>query len=94
MENLLIDVVAGGQIDFQTINNKAPIAVARIAQKYKIPVFAICGILGKDYQKVYKEGIKKIYPLCNNEKDIEYSINNANKLIQDKAYNIIKDNFI
>ena len=68
--------------------------MARIAKKHRIPVFAICGILGKDYQKVYKEGIKKIYPLCNNEKDIEYSINNADKLIQDKAYNIIKDNFI
>ena len=93
-QNIDIVITGEGQIDFQTINNKAPIAVARIAKKHRIPVFAICGILGKDYQKVYKEGIKKIYPLCNNEKDIEYSINNANKLIQDKAYNIIKDNFI
>ena len=93
-QNIDIVITGEGQIDFQTINNKAPIAVARIAKKHQIPVFAICGILGKDYQKVYKEGIKKIYPLCNNEKDIEYSINNANKLIQDKAYNIIKDNFI
>ena len=93
-QNIDIVITGEGQIDFQTINNKAPIAVARIAKKHQIPVFAICGILGKDYQKVYKEGIKKIYPLCNNEKDIEYSINNANKLIQDKAYSIIKDNFI
>ena len=93
-QNIDIVITGEGQIDFQTINNKAPIAVARIAKKHQIPVFAICGILGKDYQKVYKEGIKKIYPLCNNEKDIEYSINNADKLIQDKAYNIIKDNFI
>jgi len=88
-------VITGeGQIDFQTINNKAPIAVARIAKKQHIPVFAICGILGKDYQKVYKEGIKKIYPLCENEKDIEYAINNASELIAEKAYSIIKDNFI
>ena len=65
-----------------------------IAQKYKIPVFAICGILGKDYQKVYKEGIKKIYPLCENEKELEFAINNAGKLIAENAYQIIKDNFI
>ena len=93
-QNIDIVITGEGQMDFQTINNKAPIAVARIAKKHQIPVFAICGILGKGYQKVYKEGIKKIYPLCNNKKDIEYAINNADKLIQDKAYNIIKDNFI
>ena len=93
-QNIDLIITGEGQIDFQTINNKAPIAVARIAQKYKIPVFAICGILGKDYQKVYKEGIKKIYPLCKNEKEIEFAINNADKLITENAYQIIKDNFI
>ena len=93
-QNIDLIITGEGQIDFQTINNKAPIAVARIAEKYKIPVFAICGILGKDYQKVYKEGIKKIYPLCENEKELEFAINNAGKLIAENAYQIIKDNFI
>ena len=93
-QNIDLIITGEGQIDFQTINNKAPIAVARIAQKYKIPVFAICGILGKDYQKVYKEGIKKIYPLSKNEKEIEFAINNASKLIAENAYQIMKDNFI
>ena len=93
-KNIDLIITGEGQIDFQTINNKAPIAVARIAQKYKIPVFAICGILGKDYQKVYKEGIKKIYPLSKNEKEIEFAINNASKLIAENAYQIMKDNFI
>ena len=92
--NIDLIITGEGQMDFQTINNKAPIAVARIAQKYKIPVFAICGILGKDYQKVYKEGIKKIYPLCKDEKEIEFAINNAGKLIAENAHQIIKDNFI
>ena len=93
-KNIDLIITGEGQIDFQTINNKAPIAVARIAQKYKIPVFAICGILGKDYQKVYKEGIKKIYPLTKNEKEIEFAINDASKLIAENAYQIMKDNFI
>lgn len=93
-KNIDIVITGEGQIDFQTINNKAPIAVARIARKYNIPVYAICGILGKNYEKVYKEGIKKIYPLCENQNEIEFAIKNAKRLIQEKAYKLITDNII
>jgi glycerate kinase len=37
-------VVTGeGKIDAQTLNHKAPFAVAQMARKYKKPVFAIGG---------------------------------------------------
>jgi glycerate kinase len=93
-KNIDIVITGEGQIDFQTINNKAPIAVARIAKKYNIPVYAICGILGDNYEKVYKEGIKKIYPLCENQNEIEFATKNAKRLIQEKAYKLITENII
>ena len=93
-KNADIVITGEGQIDFQTINNKAPIAVARIAKKHNIPTFAICGVLGKDFEKVYQEGIEKVYPICKNESEKEYAISNASKLIEKTAYDLIKQNFI
>ena len=84
-------ITGEGQIDFQTLNNKAPIAVAKIAKKHNIPVYGICGILGKNYKKVFEEGIHKVYPLCNNKSEIEYAIKNAGELIQKKAIQLISE---
>ena len=51
-------VITGeGQIDFQTVYNKAPIGVARRAKQRNIPVIAICGSLGQGFEDVHPEGI-------------------------------------
>ena len=84
-------ITGEGQIDFQTLNNKAPIAVAKIAKKHNIPVYGICGILGENYKKVFEEGIHKVYPLCENKNEIEYAIKNADILIQQKASQLISE---
>jgi len=46
-----------GRIDEQTAYGKAPIGVAQVAQKYRVPVLAFGGILGDNYEKVYEKGI-------------------------------------
>ena len=54
-------VITGeGQIDFQTVYNKAPIGVARRAKRRSIPVLAVCGSLGKGFEDVYAEGIDAV----------------------------------
>lgn len=54
-------VITGeGQIDEQTIYQKAPIGVARAAKQRDKAVIAICARLGKEYEKVYDEGIDGI----------------------------------
>ena len=51
-------VITGeGQMDYQTIFNKAPIGIAKRAQKKNIPVIAIVGSLGQGYEKVFDHGI-------------------------------------
>ncbi len=51
-------VITGeGQLDFQTVYNKAPIGVARRAKQRNIPVIAICGSLGQGFEDVHPEGI-------------------------------------
>ncbi len=54
-------VVTGeGQIDEQTIYNKAPIGVAKAARKAGIPVLAICALLGEGYKEVFDHGIDAV----------------------------------
>jgi len=51
-------VITGeGAMDFQTIYDKAPIGVAKIAKRYGIPTIGISGMLGKNYQIVHEHGI-------------------------------------
>ena len=41
-----------GKMDEQTIYGKTPIGVAKVAKAYDIPVIAICGSLGDQYQSL------------------------------------------
>ena len=51
-------VITGeGQMDYQTVFNKAPIGIAKRAKKKNIPVIAIAGSLGKGYEQVFEHGI-------------------------------------
>ena len=54
-------VITGeGRVDEQTIYNKAPIGIAKLAKSLDIPTVAICAVLGKNYQKVYDFGIVSV----------------------------------
>ncbi|WP_428073770.1 glycerate kinase [Candidatus Avelusimicrobium aviculae] len=44
-------ITAEGKLDSQTFGGKAPLAVIKLAKKYKKPVLFICGQLGKDALK-------------------------------------------
>ena len=51
-------VVTGeGQMDFQTVYNKAPIGVARRAKARGVPVVAVSGSLGDGFTDVHEHGI-------------------------------------
>ena len=51
-------VITGeGRMDGQTIFGKTPSGVAGVARSLGIPVIAICGSLGPDFQRVHEIGI-------------------------------------
>ena len=51
-------VITGeGQLDYQTVYNKAPIGVAKLAKARGIPVIAISGSLGTGFTEVHAHGI-------------------------------------
>ena len=84
-------VITGeGQLDSQTVNNKAPIHVAHLAQKQGIPVIAIAGSFGDGYQKVYQEGIDAAFSIIDKPASLNKIILATPELLQETARNIIK----
>ena len=57
LEGADLVITGEGRLDFQTVYNKAPIGVARLAKQRGIPVIAISGSLGKGFEDVHAEGI-------------------------------------
>ncbi len=49
-----------GTLDYQTAYGKAPAGVARMARELRIPVVALAGSLGRDYQTLYQEGVDAV----------------------------------
>ena len=60
LERADLVITGEGQLDFQTVYNKAPIGVAWRAKERGIPVIAISGSLGKGFEDVHAEGIDAV----------------------------------
>lgn len=58
-----IVITGEGRLDGQTAMGKAPVGVAKLAGKYKIPVLAFAGSVTKDARKCNAEGIHAFFPI-------------------------------
>ena len=58
-----IVITGEGRLDGQTAMGKAPVGVAKLAGKYKIPVLAFAGSVTKDARKCNEEGIHAFLPI-------------------------------
>jgi len=81
-----IVITGEGKIDSQTLNNKAPFAVGKIAREQNKPVFAIGGMVEKEASKLF-DGI---YSLINGPMDLEYAIKNSKVLVYDFSFEFAK----
>lgn len=82
-----VDLVITGEggMDFQTVYNKAPIGVARIASEYNIPTVAIAGLLGSNFKIVHEHGIRAATSIVNGPITLEEASNRAFELISDSV---------
>ena len=84
-------VITGeGMIDFQTAFGKTPFGVAQVAKQFNIPVIAIAGGLGKNYQELYSKGFDAIFSIVNKPMPLEFAMENASALIESVTENIIR----
>ena len=82
-----VDLVITGEggMDFQTIYNKAPIGVARIALEHNIPTIAIAGLLGSNFKIVHEHGIRAATSIVNGPITLEEASDRAFELISDSV---------
>jgi len=92
LEDKIVDadlVITGeGSINDQTVYNKAPIAVARLAKEYNLPTIAIAGSLLEGYEKVYNEGLDVVFSVLPRVSDLDTALENAYPNIVDTARNV------
>lgn len=81
-----IIITGEGKIDSQTLNNKAPIAVARMARKFKKPVLAIGGQVELEVSNAF-DGM---YSLVNGPVDLDYAMKNAKSLLYNFSQELAK----
>lgn len=84
-------VITGeGKMDKQTVYGKTPIGVAKTAKLYDIPVIAICGSLGDNYQDVYQHGIDSVFSMIEYPCDLNKALGNGPQYLQRTATNIAR----
>jgi len=76
-------ITAEGQIDTQTAYGKTIGAVAAVAKGYGLPVLALAGGLGDNYQTVYTLGVDAVAVLPSGPMTLAYAMEHATALMSD-----------
>lgn len=77
-------VITGeGRTDFQTAHGKAPVGVAQIAIRYKVPVICLSGGLGAGNEEVYQKGISGLMSIVPYPMNLEECMDSAAELVQE-----------
>ncbi len=86
-------ITAEGQIDIQTAYGKSVGVVASLAKSYGLPVIALAGGLGENYQAIYNQGVDAIAVLPARPMSLAYAMEHAAPLTSDaieRALRILK----
>ena len=83
LEGADLVITGEGQLDFQTVYNKAPIGVAWRAREGGIPVVAISGSLGQGFEDVHAEGIDAVASIVCAPMSLEEASTRGGELIAD-----------
>ena len=76
-------ITAEGQIDAQTAYGKSVGAVSAMAKRYRLPVLALAGSLGDNYQAVYDLGVDAVAVLPSKPMTLAYAMEHASQLAAD-----------
>jgi glycerate kinase len=83
LANADLVITAEGQLDSQTAYGKSVGAVAALAKRYGLPVVALAGSLGENYQTVYTLGVDAVAVLPSGPMVLAYAMEHAAGLAKD-----------
>lgn len=90
LANADLAITAEGRIDTQSAMGKAVSGVANLAKRAGVPAFALCGTLGKDYQEVYKEGVRAVIPILDAPMTLEQAMADTPRLLREATARTIR----
>jgi glycerate kinase len=77
-----------GQINHQTLHGKLPFGVAKIGEKYGVPVIAIAGSIGAGMEAMYDHGLTAAFSIINGPMSLNEAISNAEDLLYQSYFNL------
>ncbi|MGN7973998.1 glycerate kinase [Serratia sp. 22264] len=94
LENVLADadvIVTGeGRIDRQTLGGKALSGIARLAQRHRLPVIALAGVLGEGAEVLHSQGIDAIFSILPRLSSLDIALSQGESNLQQSARNIAR----
>lgn len=90
IKNADLIITGEGCIDYQTQFGKTPYGVAKLGEKYKIPVIALAGSIGKDANVLYDRGFHSIFSIVNKPMTLEEAIKEGAFLLEDAAERVLR----
>ncbi|CAB1252272.1 glycerate kinase [Vibrio cholerae] len=84
-------VITGeGRIDSQTVHGKTPMGVAKVAKRFDVPVLALCGCTGDNYQAVYQCGIDAVFAAVPRAMSLDDALKESDFNLADLAENVAR----
>lgn len=80
LEGVDLVVTGEGRTDWQSCFGKVMQGVGDRSAKHQVPVAALCGGLGPDYEKIYAHGISSIMTTVDGPMPLKEALDNANEL--------------
>lgn len=79
-----------GGMDFQTKFGKTPFAVAQVAKKYNVPVYAVAGNVGKGIDSLYNSGFTAIFGILKSVGSLNDALKNGEENVTFTCENIAR----
>ena len=87
-------VITGeGSLDDQTSYGKLVSGLSRVAGKASVPVIAFCGVNALKERTASDLGLAHIVAISDPDRELEYNLKNADRLLDSKAYDFFKEYF-
>jgi glycerate kinase len=79
-----------GKIDDQTVHGKTPVGVSKLAKQFNLPVIAIAGCTGNNFQAVYEHGIDAVYACLPRPMSLQEAFDEAASNLANVAENVAR----
>ncbi|AYA05294.1 glycerate kinase [Rahnella aquatilis] len=90
MQGATLVITGEGRLDQQTINGKAPVGVARLAQRHHVPVIGLAGILGEGVEVVHQHGLEAVFSILPRLAPLETVLEQGEENLRYAAQNLAR----